>query len=42
VWSTYAALRFFRGTVKPEREALVVYPVALFYFWIAWMMIVGL
>ncbi|CUG89114.1 Yip1 integral membrane protein, putative [Bodo saltans] len=42
VWSTYASLRFFRGSVKPEREILVVYPVGLFYFFIAWMMVVGL
>lgn len=42
VWSAYAALRFFRGSVKPEREMLVVYPVGLFYFFIAWMMVVGL
>lgn len=42
VWSTYASLRFFRGSVRPEREMLVVYPVALFYFFISWMMVVGL
>lgn len=42
VWSTYASLRFFRGSVKPEREYLVIYPVGLFYFFMAWMMVVGL
>ncbi len=42
IWATYAALRFFRGTVKKEREALVVFPVGLFYFFISWMMAVGL
>lgn len=42
LWSTWASLRFFRGTVKPEREAIVVYPLALFYFFLAWMMTVGL
>lgn len=41
-WSTYAALRFFRGCTKPEREGLVVYPVALFFFFMAWMMAVGI
>lgn len=42
VWATYASLRFFRGSVRPQREMLVVYPVGLFYFFIAWMMVVGL
>lgn len=41
-WSTYASLRFFRGSVKPEREALVVYPVCLFFFFMTWMMLVGM
>ena len=42
IWATYASLRFFRGTVKPEREGLVVFPICLFYFFISWMMAVGL
>ena len=41
-WSTWASLRFFRGSVREEREALVVYPLALFYFFMAWMMTVGI
>lgn len=41
-WSTFASLRFFRGSIKPEREALVVYPLSLFYFFMAWMMTVGI
>jgi hypothetical protein len=41
-WSSYASLRFFRGTVKPEREALVLYPLALFYLFLSWMLLVGL
>lgn len=42
IWSTFASLRFFRGTIKPEREALVIYPLSLFYFFLAWMMTVGI
>merc|ERR1712146_158118 len=42
IWSTYGALRFFRGTVAPEREALVVYPLGLSFFFIAWMLAVGI
>ena len=40
-WSTFASLRFFRGTIKEERESLVIFPLALFYFFMAWMMTVG-
>lgn len=40
-WACWAALRFFRGTTEPEREMLVVYPVALFYTFISWMVMVG-
>ena len=42
VWSTYASLRFFRGSVRAEREGLVVFPLALFYFFVSWMMAVGI
>jgi hypothetical protein len=42
VWSTYASVRFFRGSVSADREALVVYPLALFYFFMAWMVCVGI
>lgn len=41
-WSTIASLRFFKGAIKPERESLVIYPLALFYFFMAWMMTVGI
>jgi hypothetical protein len=41
-WASWASLRFFRGTIKPERESLVVYPLALFYLFLAWMMTAGL
>ncbi|KPI83026.1 terbinafine resistance locus protein (yip1) (HTBF) [Leptomonas seymouri] len=40
-WSCWAALRFFRNTVPEDREALVVYPVGLFYLFFTWMIIVG-
>ena len=42
VWSTYASMRFFRGCVKAEREALVVFPLSLFYFFMSWMLAVGI
>ncbi|RNE96702.1 terbinafine resistance locus protein (yip1) [Trypanosoma rangeli] len=41
LWSCWAALRFFRGSVVPEREMLVMYPVALFYSFMTWMVFVG-
>ncbi|CCW63734.1 unnamed protein product [Phytomonas sp. EM1] len=41
VWACWASLRFFRGTTKPEKEMLVLYPVALFYFFITWMVVMG-
>ncbi|KAH9593438.1 Yip1 domain [Trypanosoma melophagium] len=40
-WSCWAALRFFRGSVVPQREMLVVYPVGLFYFFMTWMVVAG-
>lgn len=42
LWSTYGSLRFFRGVVAPERQALVVYPLGLFFFFLAWMLAVGI
>jgi hypothetical protein len=42
LWSTYGSLRFFRGTIAPEREALVVYPLGLFFLFPAWMLAVGI
>ncbi|EPY41067.1 terbinafine resistance locus protein (yip1) [Angomonas deanei] len=41
-WSCWASLRFFRGSTVPQREMLVLYPVALFFFFGAWMILVGL
>lgn len=41
VWSCWASLRFFRGTTRPDREILVLYPVALFFFFMTWMVVVG-
>lgn len=41
-WSVYASMRFFRGSVRAEREMLVIYPIALFYFFMSWMMAVGM
>ena len=41
-WACYASLRFFRGSVRTEREALVVYPVTLLYFFLSWMIAVGM
>jgi hypothetical protein len=40
-WATYAALRFFRGTVRKQREFLVVYPLCLFFSFMSWMIAVG-
>lgn len=42
LWSSYGALRFFRGSVREEREALVLYPLGLFYFFMSWMLAVGI
>jgi len=40
-WACWAALRFFRYTAAEERELLVLYPVALFYLFFSWMILVG-
>lgn len=40
-WSCWAALRFFHKSVGEDREVLVVYPVALFYLFFTWMILVG-
>ncbi|CCW68252.1 unnamed protein product [Phytomonas sp. Hart1] len=40
-WACWASLRFFRGTTKAEKEMLVIYPVALFYLFMTWMVLVG-
>lgn len=40
VWSTSASVGFMSQLVKPDRKALAVYPVLLFYITIGWMVIV--
>lgn len=40
-WACWASLRFFRGTVAEDREMLMLYPIGLFYFFIAWMVMIG-
>uniref|UniRef100_A0A7S4LML3 Protein YIPF n=1 Tax=Eutreptiella gymnastica TaxID=73025 RepID=A0A7S4LML3_9EUGL len=42
VWSTYASRGFVHGAVREERRALVVYPIGLFYFFVAWMLVAGI
>lgn len=41
LWACWASLRFFRGTTRADREMLVLYPVALMYFFMTWMVVVG-
>ncbi|CAI5697174.1 protein YIPF6 [Oreochromis niloticus] len=38
-WSTFASTAFLADSQPPNRKALVVYPVFLFYFVIAWMVL---
>nr|XP_020467200.1 protein YIPF6 [Monopterus albus] len=38
-WSTFASTAFLTGSQPPNRKALVVYPVFLFYFVIGWMIL---
>lgn len=38
-WSTFASTAFLADSQPPNRKALVVYPVFLFYFVIAWMIL---
>lgn len=41
-WACWGVARFFRGTVSEERELLVLFPVALFYAFLTWIILVGL
>jgi len=41
-WSMSASFRFFKGTVRPQRQGLVVYPLGLFFFLFSWMIVVGI
>lgn len=38
-WSTFASTAFLADSQPPNRKALVVYPVFLFYFVIGWMIL---
>ncbi|KAA8582399.1 protein YIPF6 [Etheostoma spectabile] len=38
-WSTFASTAFLADSQPPDRKALVVYPVFLFYFVIGWMIL---
>lgn len=40
VWSVYSSLGFFTGSVREQRKLLVVYPICLFYFFLAWLIVV--
>jgi len=39
VWSTFASMQFLGDCQPPNRKALAVYPMLLFYFIISWMVI---
>ncbi|UJR26500.1 hypothetical protein I4U23_007827 [Adineta vaga] len=39
VWTMYASVRFLGQTQQPNRRMLVLYPIFLFYFLIAWLII---
>eukprot|EP00667_Euglena_gracilis_P023487 EG_transcript_26521 len=41
-WATYASRGFVQGAVREERRMLVIYPIGLFYFFVAWMLIAGI
>jgi len=38
-WTMYASVRFLGLTQQPNRRMLVLYPIFLFYFLIAWLII---
>eukprot|EP00301_Raphidiophrys_heterophryoidea_P005517 c12306_g2_i1.p1 GENE.c12306_g2_i1~~c12306_g2_i1.p1 ORF type:complete len:209 (+),score=37.59 c12306_g2_i1:38-628(+) len=40
IWATTASVGFMAQMVPPDRKALAVYPVVLFYLFIAWMVLV--
>ena len=39
VWSTFASMVFLGDTNSPQRKALAVYPMFLFYLVMGWMVI---
>eukprot|EP01013_Petalomonas_cantuscygni_P008869 TRINITY_DN21626_c0_g1_i1.p1 TRINITY_DN21626_c0_g1~~TRINITY_DN21626_c0_g1_i1.p1 ORF type:complete len:201 (-),score=14.11 TRINITY_DN21626_c0_g1_i1:150-752(-) len=40
-WAVWASHAFFTGAVRAERKALAVYPIFLFYFFLAWVVVAG-
>ncbi|KAI8904478.1 Yip1 domain-containing protein [Gorgonomyces haynaldii] len=40
IWSVYASLRFLTDTGLDEKKFLAVYPIFLFYFIIAWLILI--
>jgi hypothetical protein len=38
-WTMYASIRFLGQTQHPNRRMLALYPIFLFYFLIAWLII---
>lgn len=41
-WACWAVVRFYRGTVESDKEALVLFPVALFYAFLSWIVLVAM
>eukprot|EP01064_Diplonema_japonicum_P033458 TRINITY_DN659_c3_g1_i1.p1 TRINITY_DN659_c3_g1~~TRINITY_DN659_c3_g1_i1.p1 ORF type:complete len:192 (+),score=2.03 TRINITY_DN659_c3_g1_i1:71-646(+) len=41
-WACWASLGFIAGTIPPKRRMLAVYPIALFYFFLGWMLAVSI
>ena len=39
VWSSYASMQFLGDCQPPRRKALAAYPMFLFYFVLAWMVL---
>lgn len=39
MWACWAVVRFYKGTVVEEKEMLVMYPVALFYALLSWIVL---
>ncbi|CDW79739.1 yip1 domain-containing protein [Stylonychia lemnae] len=39
IWSTYSSVHFIKEMVPPDRKALAMYPVFLFYLFLSWFII---
>ena len=39
LWSTYSSVHFIKAMVPPDRRALAMYPVFLFYLFLSWFII---